>query len=167
MDDMWEIRQLILFIHIFAAIIWVGGILFVGWGVLPASRNLSYSTQRRFFLSIMEWTHWIFTLSGVTVIITGVLLGTTFGPLKNWTIVLETTYGNIWLSAFIIAFISLAWGVFISYPLAMKLFKNVALWENADIGYKKPLSTALNKYIALESVEVIGFIILIYLMIIF
>src|SRR5690625_4360240 len=104
---MWEIRQLILGIHIFSAITWVGGVLFIGWGVLPASQKLPFTIQRRFFLSIMEWTHWLFTIVGFIVIMTGVLLGTIFGPLKNWSAILDTTYGNIWLTALIVAVFSL------------------------------------------------------------
>lgn len=163
---MWEIRQLILGIHIISAITWVGGVLFVGWGVLPASRKLPFTIQRRFFLSIMEWTHWLFTIVGFIVIMTGVLLGTIFGPLKNWSAILDTTYGNIWLTALIVAVFSLAWGVFVSYPFAMKLFRDITLWENADIGYSKPLLKRLINFIAVESVEVLGFITLIYLMVI-
>ena len=61
---------------------------------------------------------------------------------------------------------SLAWGVFVSYPFAMKLFRDITLWENADIGYKKALFKKLVLFIAVESVEIFGFITLIYLMVI-
>ncbi len=163
---MWELRQAILFLHIFSAIIWVGGIFFVGWGVFPAARKLPYTIQRKFFLSLMEWTHILFSIAGLIVILTGVLLGTVLGPLKSWHAVVSSTYGNIWLAALMIATISLLWGIFVAYPLAMKLFKKTTIWENADIGYEKGIWKLLIQYMAIESVEVIGFTILIYLMVI-
>lgn len=163
---MWELRQLLLWIHIFSAIIWVGGILFVGWGVFPAARKLPYTIQRKFFLSLMKWTHTLFSVAGLIVILSGVLLGTIFGTLKSWHVIVSSTYGNIWLTALIIAIISLLWGMFVAYPLAMNLFNKKATWENADIGYEKRIWKLLIQYVAIESVEIIGFAILIYLMVI-
>jgi len=61
---LWAIRQLLLTVHILLAVIWVGGILFVGWGLFPAARKLSYSVQQKLFVAVMEWTHWLFTLAG-------------------------------------------------------------------------------------------------------
>lgn len=36
----WAIYQIVLGIHILLGIAWVGGILFVGWGVFPVAKKL-------------------------------------------------------------------------------------------------------------------------------
>src|SRR5699024_12871696 len=43
---LWEVRQILLIVHILLAIIWVGGVLVVGWGVFPAARTLMYIDKR-------------------------------------------------------------------------------------------------------------------------
>ncbi|GAB3057195.1 hypothetical protein [Virgibacillus ainsalahensis] len=161
----WEIRQILLVVHIFLAVLWVGGVLFVGWGVFPAVRILAYEIQRKFFLTLMHWTHWFFTALGSGVILTGILLGTVAGPISNWDDVLNTTYGNTWFTALIVGIITLLWGVVVGYRHSIKIFSDIWLWKNAESGNKKPLTMALMQIAAVESVEVIGFITLIYLMV--
>jgi len=162
---LWTLRHFVLTIHIFLAVLWVGGVLFVGWGVFPASQFLSYETQRKFFLKLMSWTHRLFTVLGIGVIGTGILLGTTFGPISSWNDVLTTTYGNRWFAALLLGIFTLLWGVVIGYRYSMKVFKNKPIWAEAARGQNKNLIKALTKLAAVESVEGIGFVGLIYLMV--
>ncbi|SDQ26525.1 hypothetical protein [Virgibacillus salinus] len=161
----WEVRQIILGIHIFLAINWIGGVMFIGWGVFPSVRNMAFAQQRKFFLALIQWSHRFLTAAGTGVILTGIVLGTIGGPIKNLDDIWHTSYGNIWLTALLIALITLLWGVFIGYRQSIKVFSDVALWETADSGDKKPLSNALRITILLESVEVSGFIALIICMV--
>lgn len=161
----WVLRQILLGIHILLAIIWVGGVLFVGWGVYPASKKLAAHHQRTFLKALMQWTHHLFTLAGVGVIITGVILGTVLGPLNSWADVYSTAYGRIWLTALISALLTLGWGVFISYRQAMKVFANERLWIAAENGDAKPLNKAMLLITGIESIEVFGFLLLIGCMI--
>src|SRR5690625_6625148 len=89
---MSAMRELILVLHIFLAIIWAGGIMFIGWGVFPASLKLPLAKQRYFLISLMKSTHHLFSLAGFFVIITGILLGTVFGPIRTWDYLWSTTY---------------------------------------------------------------------------
>jgi putative copper export protein len=162
---LWTIRQIVLAIHIFLAILWVGGVLFVGWGVFPATRFLAFETQRQLFIKLMGWTHWLFTFLGIGVIGTGVLLGTVFGPLSSWNDVLSTTYGNIWLTALIVGVFTLLWGIVFGYRYSMSVFNKQSIWDQASNGDTKPLFKSLAKLAAVESVEGIGFIVLIFLMV--
>ena len=41
-------KDVLLFIRIFAGIVWVGGLLFVVWGVYPAARLLPVFKQKHF-----------------------------------------------------------------------------------------------------------------------
>lgn len=162
----WTLRQLLLGTHIFSAILWVGGVLFIGWGVFPAVRFFTYENQRKFFHDLMQWTHWLFTGLGSVVILSGILLGTIIGPINSWEDVLHTTYGHIWFTALVIGTFTLLWGIVVGYQYSMAVFKNHVIWERAENGQKKELFKALTKLVALESVEGIGFVTLIYLMVI-
>jgi copper resistance protein D len=161
----WQIHQFVLGIHIFLAMIWAGGILFVGWGVFPAIKALSIKEQRNFLFRLMNHTHHLFTLAGAGVIFTGILLGTWLGPVKSLEDVFYTTYGNLWFSALCIGILTLLWGVFIGYTQTMRMLNNDTIWKMAEKGYKTPLSHAMVVTAAIESVEVIGFIILLTIMI--
>jgi copper resistance protein D len=160
----WEIHQILKGLHIFLAIVWVGGILFVGWGVYPAIKSLQFADQRKFLTSLMNHTHWLFTLVGAGVITTGVLLGTVLGPIKNWNHLWHTTYGNIWLSALLISIFTLLWGIFVGYTQTMKMLSNDELWQRAETGDPAPLIKTMKATALLESVEIVGFIILLILM---
>ncbi|WP_106496715.1 hypothetical protein [Lentibacillus sp. Marseille-P4043] len=161
----WFIHQLLLGLHILLAIVWVGGIFFVGWGVYPTVKKMSISEQRRFLSSLMQWTHWLFTAAGIGVITTGILLGTVVGPIHNWQNVWNTTYGNIWFTALVIALFTLAWGVFVGYKQSMKVFADDVIWNKAESGDMKPLNKSMTMTTVAESVEVIGFIALIICMV--
>lgn len=158
------IRQFLLFLHILLAMTWVGGIMFVGWGVFPATRTFSFSIQRKLLISIMKWAHPILFITGALVITTGVLLGTVFGPLKSWETIVTTHYGQIWLLALCIGIVTLLWGTFIGYFQMMRLFKTDFYWVEADRGNPSVLYRQLIRLTAFESVEVIGFMVLLFLM---
>ncbi|TRM13103.1 hypothetical protein FH966_16050 [Lentibacillus cibarius] len=161
----WELRQLTLFIHILLAITWVGGVFFIGWGVFPVVRKMAFVQQRQLLLALMQWSHKLLTAAGIGVIVTGLLLGTIFGPIENWNNIWKTSYGNIWITAFTTGSLTLLWGMFIGFRQAISVLSNVTLWEQADRGDKKTLYKALSKVAITESVEGVGFIVLIVLMV--
>ncbi|MUV37664.1 hypothetical protein JNUCC1_01470 [Lentibacillus sp. JNUCC-1] len=162
---LWEVRQVVLGLHILLAIAWVGGVLFVGWGVFPAVRKLAYREQQRVLYLVMKHAHLLLTLAGAAVIVTGILLGTVFGPLKQWDDIIGTAYGHIWAAALLTAIFTLLWGVSIGFRHAMRILKNDQLWIDADQGVKSPLIKGLISIALFESVEVVGFIVLIGLMV--
>lgn len=161
----FDIRQLLLFLHILLGIIWVGGVMFVGWGVFPAAKAIPFRQQRLFFTTLMKWSHWIFTGVGIGVIATGILLGVIFGPIQNTHVLFHTTYGVHWLAALIIASFVLLWGIVVGYRQAMRVFANESLWDKAEHGNTKPLSKSFFLIAVIEAVEVIGFIVIVYLMV--
>ncbi|OZU87167.1 hypothetical protein CIL03_18385 [Virgibacillus indicus] len=160
-------REIILLIHILLAIVWAGGIMFIGWGVYPASMKLSLSIQRQFLITLMKWSHHFLTLAGFFVVLTGIILGTVLGPIHSWNMLWNTDYGNTWLTALGIGIFTLLWGIFIGYREMMHIFTDDFLWKEAENGNKRPLIRELVRLAALESVEVISFVVLIYLMISF
>lgn len=162
------LRQIILIIHILLASIWVGGVLFIGWGVFPSAlKSLSLKSQRHFFLKLMAWAHPIFTGLGSGVILTGILLGTLVGPIHNLHDVVGTMYGRIWLTALLIAVFTLVWGATIAYRSFVNVFSDESIWQLAGKGDKRMLNRSFLKITVIESIEVFGFIMLILLMISF
>ncbi len=158
------IHQALLGLHIFFGIIWVGGVLFIGWGVYPATRKMLPSIQLQLFRSLIHWTHWPLTLAGSSVIATGILLGTVVGPIRQWHGLFYTTYGQIWLTSLLIGLFTLGWGVFVGYPYAMNVFNDESLCQHADKGNTAALQKAMRKIVAIEVIEVAGFVALITLM---
>lgn len=152
----WDLRQLILGIHILLGIIWFGGILFIGWGVFPASQKLKVTVQREILFHLMSWIHWPLTFAGIGVITSGIIIGTVGGPIKTWDSLILTSYGRLFLTAFIIALLTLLWGVFIGYRHVIKVMSQNDLWYKAEKGDKHPLRKALMGVVLYESVEVSG-----------
>lgn len=164
---LWQLHQVVLGVHILVAIIWVGGVLFIGWGLFPSVSKWTFHEQRKIFSTVMDWVHWPLTFAGIFVIATGILLGTVLGPIHHLSDFVGTRYGIHWLFALVTGLLTLAWGVFIGNKMAIHVFSQEELWEQADIGKKKSLYKKLAQVVAAESIEILGFFILIYLMISF
>ncbi|GAA3716556.1 hypothetical protein GCM10022378_03510 [Salinicoccus jeotgali] len=160
----WTIYQTLLWIHIFLAINWVGGLLFVGWGVFPLLKIFPLQDARRTIKAIMKHSHYLFTMIGAGVILTGILLGTWLGPVKSFGMIWQTHYGIVWFSALIIGVLTLIWGTFIGYPYAMRVLSEGTIWEAASTGDYTPLIRSLAGLVFVESVEGAGFIVLLTLM---
>ncbi|MGM8214614.1 hypothetical protein ACLIA0_03465 [Bacillaceae bacterium W0354] len=160
-----NLYQFVLYIHIFLGILWVGGVLFVGWGVFPASVKLPVQHQRSLLFHVMKKAHWKLALAGAGVIITGIILGVVVGPINSWDYLWHTPYGHKWLAALILGVITLLWGTTIGYKQAMKLLTDQTIWNMAEKGYKTVLYRSLFKVAAVSSVEGIGFAVLLYLMV--
>lgn len=158
-------REILLVIHILLGITWVGGIMFIGWGVFPATLHMTLENQRQFLIRLMKGSHHLFSFIGAMVIITGVLLGTVFGPIKSLDTLLHSTYGHLFLTAFILGIFTLFWGIFVGYHQMMDIFTDEYYWKEAENGNKSPLIRALSKLTLLESVEVMGFIAIVVIMV--
>ncbi|WP_088009534.1 hypothetical protein [Indiicoccus explosivorum] len=163
----WTLRELVLGIHVFLGIVWVGGVLFVGWGVFPAVRAMDYRNQQRFLLSLMRWTHKVFTLSGAGVIVTGIFLGTVFGPIQSMGTASLSPYGHHFVLALVVGSLTLAWGTLVSYPHAISVLSKTVLWNMADEGYDTFLKQSLRGVTLVSGVEVIGFVGLLTIMLTF
>ncbi|MFC7746155.1 hypothetical protein [Lentibacillus kimchii] len=162
-----DFREVLLVLHILLAIIWAGGVLFIGWGVFPAFRKMAFVQQRTFLQALMQWSHKFLTAAGGGVVITGVLLGTVFGPISQWQDMITTRYGLIWITALVIGIVTLLWGTVVGFRQSARLFSKVTLWKQADAGNTKPLTKALAAVVLLESAEGVGFAALVVLMVLF
>lgn len=161
----WILRQIVLGLHILFAIIWVGGLFFVGWGIFLGIRKMKFVLQREILLNVIQWSHPLFTMAGLGVIVSGVVLGTVLGPIKQWGDIWNTTYGNLWITAFIVAVISLYWGGAVGYKWMAKILNDKHLWMLADREIIEPLIQALILLVLIESIEPMGFAVLIMIMV--
>lgn len=160
-----DIRHIFLVIHIFLAMVWVGGILFVGWGVFPTVKLFNVLDQQRFLIALMKKTHYIFSLAGMGVITTGVILGTIYGPIHEVNQLWQLRYGQIFSMAFMIGVFTLSWGVFVGYRYTMSVLKDNSIWNYASKGFPSLLNQKLFKVTLVTGVEVTGFVLIIYLMV--
>jgi|GEM_PF-964272 len=160
----WTSRDFLLGVHLAAAIMWVGGVAFIGWAVYPASQFMPPLERRQFFRALMQWSHQPLAAAGAVVITTGMWLGTIAGPINDWEDVWLTAYGRVWLTALLTGITTLAWGMFVGYRKAMAVFADEDLWRQADDGDDAPLKKAMASIIAVQSVEAAGFVVLIVCM---
>lgn len=138
--------------------------MFIGWGVYPVARKMPPTTRIPLFRSLLHWSHWPLLAAGSTVIATGALLGTIFGPIRSWEALLSTTYGHLWLTSLLIGIGTLLWGALVGYPYAMNVFRNYALIEQTNSGNAVAFNQAMRNIMMIEAVEIIGFIALLICM---
>ncbi|MFS8630402.1 MAG: hypothetical protein LOD92_04450, partial [Bacillales bacterium] len=50
----WGLHSFLLGCHILLAAIWVGGVLFIGWGVYPVVKKMPPSRQQAFLHALMK-----------------------------------------------------------------------------------------------------------------
>ncbi|WP_208587066.1 hypothetical protein [Gracilibacillus suaedae] len=158
-------NSLLLWIHMVAGILWIGGLFFLVWGVYPAIRILPIFQQQQFFLQIMKWSHKGFALAGITVLLTGFLMGIN-GPVNGLTMLFTTYYGKWWITSLFIGLCTLIWGNFIGYRAFIKVLSRDIIWKMADKGYPRLLYFSLLQVAFISSIEGLGFLMLIWLMVI-
>lgn len=160
----WTMYQTVLWLHIVIAILWVGGVMFVGWAVYPASNKLDRAQQRTFLTALMKHTHWLFVIEGIGVIFTGILLGTILGPIDQWSDLYTTMYGRKFIAAFFLAVFVLLWGSLIGFRKTMNVLEDNTIWNLAKKDMCTPLNRAFRFTALVAGVEVIGFLGIIALM---
>ncbi len=160
----WTMYQTVLWLHIVIAILWVGGVMFVGWAVYPASNTLNRTEQRNFLTALMKHTHWLFIIEGLGVIFTGVLLGTVLGPIDQWSDLYTTLYGQKFTAAFLLAIFVLLWGSLVGFKKTMDVLSDDTIWNLAEKNMCTPLNRAFRFTAVVASVEVVGFLGIIALM---
>jgi uncharacterized membrane protein len=96
-------------LHVLAAITWVGASMTTNFIVVPALGKLTIPEQKRFGAAYGTAANRLLRPTATLVIVLGILRGTVFGQLKSVDAVLGTTYGITWLAALILAVLTFAW----------------------------------------------------------
>ncbi|GAC1649530.1 MAG: hypothetical protein NVS9B11_22640 [Candidatus Dormibacteraceae bacterium] len=86
-------------LHILAAIIWVGSFVFLWVAVRPAVRSLPADTRTAVEIAVRHRAHPVILAAVLTTGATGWLRGTLFGPLRSVEAVVGTPYGLTFAAA--------------------------------------------------------------------
>lgn len=86
-------------LHVLFAVTWFGGHISRVLLVEPAVRTLSEPAQRQFNRYVERYATRIYVPVIIGVGVTGILLGTTLGPVQSFDALLGTPYGLTFLAA--------------------------------------------------------------------
>lgn len=147
-------------IHVFLGILWVGGVLFVDLVAFPLLLRLPPERQSQAGQMLMLAADRFFVPIGALVIVSGMLRGTLFGPIKSTAFLLSTTYGRAWLMALLVAIATLLWGTFGVFRPTMRFFTAPSLWGANHGSAWAQRKRALRGLMLREAGEVVGFLII-------
>jgi len=89
-------------LHIVAAIMWVGGSMLLELGLRPVLERLPQSVERDIGRKVGRVLAPYFAVSGSATIVFGVLRGTLLGPIRSVSTLLSP-YGIVWCIALVLA----------------------------------------------------------------
>jgi len=95
----------VMWLHVFFAITWFGGTLFLLVVVSPALQSCDPSVAVQVGEQIGKRTQRVLAPAGVLTIIFGLLNATVFGPVRSWTFFGGSAYGATLLIAIVLAVI--------------------------------------------------------------
>jgi len=104
MDIMLWLTGIVQWLHIVAAIIWLGGTIFMYYGVYPALLKLSAQEGQKFLGILQKYAGPLMAVSGSAVVLLGLLRGTVFGPIRSRAM-LVSPYGLTFIAAFVLAIV--------------------------------------------------------------
>ena len=87
----------------------------------------------------------VFAIAGASTVLLGVLWGTVFGPIRSWSVLFGTPYGNTWLVALLVAIVTANLG-----GTGRLLEKSITSRDSAWLAPSRLTTT-------LEWVEMLGF----------
>jgi len=147
------------FLHILAAMLWFGGVLYLDFIIIPTFLALPSTISRPASIGLSSRATRIIPGVAIAVIVLGILRGTLFGPIKSLDILLNTNYGITWLVALLLAIATYGWGEFMIARLSISLFRDDANWVLDAQGNPPPATQALLKRLQRNGLlELVGFL---------
>lgn len=116
------------YLHIMAGIIWFGGAIWMKFVVMPAVRSSGPERREESMRHVARREVPTFIIAGATTIVLGVLRGTVFGPLRTWSALFQTAYGNTFLLALAVAMLTAALGTTSGWRTEMSLRRGNSNW---------------------------------------
>jgi uncharacterized membrane protein len=108
-------------LHVFCAIFWFGGTLFLDFVIIPAIIPLPISQQRSFSTRISKIATSIVTPVATLAILLGLVRGTVFGPVRSLEFLFGTPYGITFLIGFVLAIGTYLWGLLVTARQGLRL----------------------------------------------
>lgn len=142
-------------LHVLLGIFWFGNAIAVAVIFIPAISTLPIPTQRQVGGHYAEIAERIFKIVAPAVIITGIVRGTLFGPIRSLE-ALTTAYGITWLVALIAAIATFLWGLYVIGG-ASRVLNSAPL--TADGGPTPELERAIARIKLVATLELLGFLV--------
>jgi uncharacterized membrane protein len=101
-------QVLVEWLHILAGIAWVGAHLTLDFVVWPALRRRPAAEAKAANDAITAAAQPLF-MSGMLVVVLGIVRGTLLGPIKSWAFLFTTAYGITWLVALVVTLGVMTW----------------------------------------------------------
>ncbi|MEZ4323034.1 MAG: hypothetical protein R3F61_36545 [Myxococcota bacterium] len=97
-------------LHVLAGVIWAGGQVVMGVAVLPALLGMPPREARTLLDALGARVGPLMALSGMAVMVLGIVRGTVYGPVRSLTVLLETPYGWTFSAALALAVVGAVHG---------------------------------------------------------
>lgn len=97
-------------LHVLAGVVWAGGQVVMGVAVLPALLRLPPREARVLLDALGARVGPLMALSGMAVLVLGILRGTWLGPVRSLHVLLETPYGWTFTAAIALAVVGAVHG---------------------------------------------------------
>lgn len=135
-------------IHVFTGTFWFGGSMFANAIVGPALSGSSPPAQSEVGSRIGNRAPKIMRTMAALAIVTGIVNGTVFGPVKSLDVLFGGSYGLTWLAALVLGVGTALWGQLVT----VRLRAAVAL----SLAAERP--AAIKKVLRAAGVELFGFL---------
>ena len=153
-------------VHVLAAILWVGGFAVINFLVFPSIPTLPPEQQRRFGRALSPKLKTYFSVVSGIVMLFGIIRGTLLGPIRGLDVLFGTPYGWMWLASLILTIGLAVLGARVVGPTAERMYFDDSLWE---FGPGQPPPAGLMAHVQLLRtvglIETVGFLVVFTLMI--
>ena len=101
---------LVQWLHVIAAITWLGGTLFLNFVIIPTLLTIPPTTAAEFNKRFTPNAARFIEPAAYAVIVLGLVRGTFYGPVKSLSFAFTTSYGITFTLAFIVTIATFVWG---------------------------------------------------------
>ena len=144
-------------LHVIAALLWVGGSAALDLLLLPAIATLPLSQQHMLGRRLVARATIFFALTGTATILLGIVRGTVLGPIQSFRS-LNTGYGACWLVALLLTSGLAWWGARVIGPSAARLYGSMAEAGTSTTGPGPAVVAATQHRLAIYTrAQLIGF----------
>ena len=146
------ITELVVWIHLLAAMVWVGGLVFLGLVAVPASRTVSGSVERAQLIRSIGRRFAVLALFALGVaVITGWWLASR--SLEGWSALVTTSYGRLLL--FKIALVGVGLVLTLVHILALGPAMSAARARSSPAPRLTLASRAVNLALLIDSLAIV------------
>ena len=126
-------------LHVLAAIIWFGGVLYALIVLGPTVMSLPPQMQVAISRAGVKRANVTYETAGGITILLGIIRGTLLGPVKSFGFLFGTPYGITWGIALVLALGVLAWSHWVVFPAGERMPAALEAGDTAVMRRAMPL----------------------------